>query len=167
MKRYLLLFYAFLFLSASTVFFGCDSFQSKSKVASNHIVVHENDFTFHPNEISVLAGESFSKTVSNKMKNEKLIFYLLKKDEDPLLVQQLKIQKGDVPSDYFLYKSEEIAPQTQLQVQFIAPEEKGLYYYVGISDSVKDSLFGTLIVKPKESKNIVMDKEEDDYESTN
>lgn len=167
MKRYLMFFYAFVFFSFGLVFSGCDLLKSNVGLSDDQIVVHENDYTFHPNEISVMAGESFSKTVFNNMKSENLTFYLLKKDEDPLLVQQLKIQKDSVPDDYYLYKSEEIKPQSKVEVNFTTPTEKGLYYFVGISDSPKDSLFGTLKVKPMESKNIVMDKEEKDYESTN
>lgn len=168
MKRYLLLICALVFSTALLFSLGgCDLIKLKVKPLPDQIVVHENDYTFHPNKITITAGESFSKTVTNKLKTEALTFYLLKKDEDPLLVQQLKVQKGDVPEDYFLFKSDEIAPQSALKIEFNAPKEKGVYHFVGISDSPKESLYGTLKVSTAESESLVMDKEDSGYESKN
>jgi len=144
MKILLIIFYAsFLFLA------GCDSglFGFISKNKHSEIRVYENNHTFSVSEIKLSLNESFNYTVSNDLESEAFTFLLLKNGEDPILVQHLAQQSGELPESYYIFKSEPIAPGTSKEIKFKAPSKPGRYHYIALSDSPKDSLFGTLVVE--------------------
>jgi hypothetical protein len=118
-----------------------------TKVKKGELSVSENDHSFSVPTIELSPKESFSFKVSNNLKKEAFEFVLLDKGEDPILVQHLAMQTGELPKSYYLYKSEKIEPGESLKVVFDSPERPGKYYYVALSESPKDSLFGTLIVR--------------------
>jgi len=144
MKNYLIIFYAF-----STFLLGCDSglFGFGSKVKQGELRVHEDNHAFSIGEIKLSLNETFSYTVSNGLEKESFEFVLLKNGEDPILVQHLVQQSGELPESYYIFKSEPIEPGTSKKIKFEAPSKPGRYHYVALSGSPKDSLFGTLVVE--------------------
>jgi hypothetical protein len=146
MKNYLIIFYAF-----SIFLFGCNSglFGLGSKGKQDELKVYENNHAFSIGEIKLHSNETFSYTISNGLTEESFEFVLLKDGEDPILVQHLAQQSGELPESYYFFKSEPIGPGMSKKIKFQAPSKPGLYHYVALSGTPKDSLFGTLVVEPK------------------
>ena len=144
MKNCLFIFFAFSLFSL-----GCDSglFGFGSKIKQGELKVYENNRAFSIREIKLSSNETFSYTVSNGLETEAFEFVLLKDGEDPILVQHLVQQSGELPGSYYIFKSELIEPGKSKKIKFEAPTKPGRYYYVALSDSPKDSLFGTLVVE--------------------
>lgn len=104
---------------------------------------------FSVEELKTEPGKEVRFSLFNGLKKEKLRFYLLKFGEDPILVQHLKAQQGDVPEEYFLFESKDIEPNTSVEVSFNAPGVEGVYSYVGVSDLPRETMAGRLVVEKK------------------
>ena len=57
------------------------------------LVVSQNDLAFSVEEVTKEPGEEISFNFVNKLKDEKLRFYLLKNNEDPIVVQHIKAKR--------------------------------------------------------------------------
>lgn len=123
--------------------------QKKAAEDVSKIKVSNGDMAFSIEELKTEPGQAISFDLFNGLKKEKLKFYLLKDGEDPILVQHIKAQQGDVPKEYFLFESEDIEPNTSVAVSFDAPKEEGIYAYVGVSDLPRETMVGRLIVEKK------------------
>ena len=139
MKNYLIIFYALLVFTS-----GCSIGGSGKKT---ELKVFENNHTFSIPEIKLKTEDTFSFLVSNGLKAESFEFVVLNDGEDPILVQHLYQQSGELPESYYLFKSRPIEPGQSERVKFKTPSEPGRYHYVALSGSPKDSLFGTLIIE--------------------
>ena len=140
---------------------GCNLSIFSSKFKQDELRVLESNHTFSVSEIKLSLNENFSYTLFNGLDDEPFEFVLLKSGEDPLLVQHLLKQSNHLPKSYYIYISETIAPGVSKKITFKAPSEPGQYYYVALTDSPKESLFGILIVEsPNQLK--VGEKNNDD-----
>ncbi len=129
--------------------FGCLPKKNAIKDPSK-IKVLNGDMVFSVEELKTDPGKRVSFNLFNGLKKEKLRFYLLKSGEDPILVQHIKVQQGQVPREYFLFESKDIKPNTSLEVSFNAPVKEGVYAYVGVSNFPRETMVGRLIVEKKE-----------------
>ncbi len=125
----------------------------------SEIKVSSGDQAFSVEELKSAPGEEVSFKLFNGLKKEKLRFYLLRNGEDPIVVQHIKAQQGSVPPEYYLFKSNDIDPNTGLDLSFKAPSKEGVYSFVGVSDSPKETMVGRLIVAK-----VVLKKEDQDLE---
>jgi len=114
------------------------------------LVVSQNDLAFSVEEVTKEPGEEISFNFVNKLKDEKLRFYLLKNNEDPIVVQHIKAQQGGVPKEYFLFESPDVEPGQEVKVEFQAPLKEGVYSFVGVGATPRESLVGRLVIAKKE-----------------
>lgn len=151
MRSYLVIFCAFLLMLS-----GCNLFVFKfgSKFKQGELKVFENNHTFSVSEIKLSLDETFSYTLFNGLDDEPFEFVLLKSGEDPILVQHLLKQSDHLSDSYYIYISETIEPGASKKITFKAPSEPGRYHYVALTDSPKESLFGTLIVESPDQLNV-------------
>jgi len=132
----------------------CGCWKKKTESGDNllnggKLVVSQNNMAFSIDEVTKEPGEEISFDFVNKL-DEKIRFYLLKDNEDPIVVQHLKAQQGGVPKDYFLFESSDVDPGTELKVTFKAPTKEGVYSFVGVGEVPRESLVGRLVVVKKE-----------------
>jgi len=131
---------------------GC--WKSKSRkntngLAGGKIKVSQNDMAFSVEEFKKEPGEEVTFDFINDLEDEKLRFYLLKDGEDPVVVQHIKAQQGGVPKEYFLYESLDVEPGQEIKVTFKAPLKEGVYSFVGVGRTPRESLVGRLVVAKK------------------
>lgn len=124
----------------------------------SEIKVSSGDKAFSIEELKSEPGKKISFKLFNGLKKEKLKFYLLRNGEDPIVVQHIKAQQGNVPEEYYLFESTDIEPNTDLEVSFEAPLEEGVYSFVGVSDIPRETMVGRLVVAKKEEQSL--DKKE-------
>lgn len=115
------------------------------------LVVSQNDMAFSVEEVTKEPGEEITFDFVNKLKNEKLRFYLLKDSEDPIVVQHLKAQQGGVPKEYYIFESSDVEPGGAIKVTFKAPLKEGVYSFVGVGEVPREGLVGRLVVAKKET----------------
>ncbi len=142
--------YRNLVLGCLTLIFLSACMPKKSVISEiSKIRVSNGDMAFSVEELKTDPGKRVSFDLFNGLKKEKLKFYLLKNGEDPILVQHIKAQQGQVPREYFLFESKDIEPNTSLEVSFKAPTKEGIYAYVGVSNFPRETMVGRLIVEKK------------------
>ncbi len=132
-----------------TLSFGCLP-KKNTKDDVSKIKILNGDMAFSVEELTSEPGDKVSFNLFNGLKKEKLKFYLLRSDEDPIVVQHLKAQQGEVPEEYFIFESKDIEPNTSLDISFDAPKEEGVYAYVGVSDLPRETMVGKLVVEKRE-----------------
>jgi hypothetical protein len=108
---------------------------------------------FSLEELRKEPGEEVTFDFVNDLDDEKLRFYLLRNGEDPILVQHIKAQQGGVPKEYFLFESPDVDPGKEIKVTFKAPLKEGVYSFVGVGETPRESLVGRLVVKTKKLPN--------------
>lgn len=127
-------------------------------VDSSRLEVSDSDLSFNVEKLESEPGKTVAFKLVNGLRNEKLRFYLLNQGEDPILVQHLKVQQGEVPKEYVYFSSQEVSPKSEIEVTFEAPESEGTYAYVGVSAVPRETMVGHLIVQKKQEVNL--EKEE-------
>lgn len=123
---------------------------SVTSLDGGKLKVSQNNMAFSVEELKKEPGEEISFDFVNELKDEKLRFYLLKNGEDPIVVQHIKAQQGGVPKEYYIFESLDVEPGQEIKVTFKAPLKEGVYSFVGVGETPRDSLVGRLIVAKKE-----------------
>jgi len=132
---------------------GCwrgSSNKHKNLLQGGKLKVSQSDMAFSVEEMTKEPGAEVTFDLVNDLKDEKLRFYLLKDGEDPIVVQHIKAQQGGVPPEYFLFESSDVEPGQEIKVTFNAPVVEGVYSFVGVGATPRESLVGRLIVEKKQ-----------------
>lgn len=143
-------------LGCIVIFFGASCNKSSKNgpeevSGENVLSVRDGNLTFSKDRLSYGPDEPVTLKFFNGLRDQAVQFFLLRKGEDPILVQHINIQKGEIPDEYFIYKTDKVDPRGTADISFKAPSETGDYFYVGITTQAADSLIGKLTVRTPRS----------------